>query len=228
MSSSSTSTVYGTSSSKRNAYLNSLPTDSSPNVYRTMYIDDEEPWSLSRTPELNNQMTDIKGNGKTTHIDDVTEALNAFKISPYSIEYQPPDHWQPDHGIRQMTELCRDLLSQKLFSPVKFLAPNEIKLKHDYIFLGPVGMKKGYLAKVNVAVGISESPEIAMVSFSGRQVRAVAIGYCLQFDSEVYFGVDGKIYLVDAYLLSMTARTVAGLYVFESKGTLDSDWRTFA
>lgn len=168
-----------------------------------------------------------------TMMDDVTEAVINFKISPRSIEYQPPNHWQPDHGIRQMGELCRDLLSQSLFAPMTFVDPptTKVVLQHDYIFMGPVGKKSPLKSVITTAIGVAETPEVYVVTFPGRAraMRAIAVGYCAQFDSQVYFAVDGRIYLVEFDQLYTTReQTAYGLKIMESNLILDSDWRTFA
>jgi hypothetical protein len=233
MSMSSDSTLYGTSSSKCNADLNSTSTESTPDIlFQTLhnYIRDK-PCLSSTKAKLSDLVIKMKKEWDTILIDDVTQALNEFKVTPRSVEYQPPNHWQPDHGIRQMGELCRDLLSQNLFAPMNFsdTPTTQVKLQHDYIFTGSVGMKSPVKQAITAAIGVPATPEVFIVTYPGRRVRAIAVGYCAQFDSQVFFAVDGRIYLVEFEQLSTTReKTASGMAILESEITLDSDWRTFA
>jgi hypothetical protein len=193
----------------------------------------DKPCVSSTKQKLSELVNKMRKEWDAITMDDVTEAVINFKISPRSIEYQPPDHWQPDHGIRQMGELCRDLLSQSLFDPMIFVDPptTKVVLQHDYIFMGTVGKKSPFKRAITTAIGVNETPEVFVVSFPGRAraMRAIAVGYCAQFDSQVFFAVDGRIYLVEFDQLYTTRpQTAYGLKIMESKLILDSDWRTFA
>jgi hypothetical protein len=234
MSVSSESTLCDTNSKQCGATdSKSIPAESTPDVvWQTLrtYVADNSYPSSQRT-KLNDLIEETKKQWDTILIEPI-ETEDTFKVSPGSIEYQPPDHWRPDHGTQQMSELCKDLLRQCLFTGTNTeeTMPTELNLQRDYIFMASLGMKSPFKKEVFAAIGVSSSPEVVLVSYPGRRVRAVGVGYCAQYDSDVYFAADGGIYLVESDQVAFGGGVcyTTGMQVFESEQTLDKDWRTFA
>ena len=126
--------------------------------------------------------------------------------------------------------LCRD------FNCASFAAsmnsgsggPDRYQLSQSYLFSTELGPKDGRVKKsTKVVIAVPENPEVVTISYPGKRILGIAVGSCEQFDSGVYFGDDGKIYLVDNELTQRDPPVVDGRKVYESEDTLLGSWRTF-
>jgi hypothetical protein len=211
--------------------LKSTPAESSPDVVwqtlRTYVADNFYP--SSQKIQLNDLIEETKNTWDSILIEPI-ETEDTIHVSPSSIEYQPPDHWRPDHGTQQMSELCKDLLRQCLFTGTNAEEPmpTKLNLQRDYIFMASLGMKSPFKKEVFAAIGVPSSLEVFLLSYPGRRVRAVGVGYCAQYDSDVYFAADGGIHLVDSEQVAFGGGICSEIQIFESEQTLDKDWRSFA
>jgi hypothetical protein len=217
---------YSTTDSK------SIPAESTPDVVwqtlRTHVADNS--YTSSQKTKLNNLIEETKKQWDTILTEDI-ETEDTVRVSLGSIEYQPPDHWRPEHGTQQMSELCRDLLRQGHFTGTNTgdTMSTQLNLQRDYIFMASLGMKSPFKKEVFTAIGVTSSMEVVLLSYPGRRVRAVGVGYCAQYDSDVYFAADGGIYLVESEQVTFGGGfCCTGMSVFESELILDKDWRTFA
>jgi hypothetical protein len=74
----------------------------------------------------------------------------------------------------------------------------------------------------------SAEPEIIHIKYPGQRTDAIDVGYCGQYDNEVFLGMDGRIYLVDSEQLKRVAPVSEGQKVYESDMKLDPIWMIFA
>jgi hypothetical protein len=98
-----------------------------------------------------------------------------------------------------------------------------LSLSRAYNFIASLGKIAPFKKEISANIQISSSPEIRGVSYPGMRTTAVKVGYCVQYGNDVYFGNDGRIYLVDAYEPDENYHGKE----YESEMILDSDWRTF-
>jgi len=104
----------------------------------------------------------------------------------------------------------------------------EYKLLREWIFQASLFPKAPVKQPVHIAVGCKQTVEVVMMkSFPGRQF-AVDVGYCVHFDSEVFFGVKGSVFLVDMEQILKDDTAPGELKVFEADDKLEGDWRKFA
>lgn len=138
-------------------------------------------------------------------------------------------HLSPTNG-NLLGEFCRDLTCASFTAGMNAGSggPMHYQLSRTYIFNAELGPKDGRVKKhISVLMHVSADPEIVMINYPGKRILAIEVGTCQQFDSRVYFGDDGKIYLVDSELLLQDPPVVSGRKVYESEETLLWSWRTF-
>ena len=130
-----------------------------------------------------------------------------------------------------LAQLCRELAGAQISAALEAgqnkEAPTHYKLSREYIFIAQLGTKAPFKKGVFAGIGVSSTPEVVIIKFPGRRTTGVAVGYCSQYDSEVFFGGDGRIYLVDFDQIKVTLAAEGAMKVYESDEMLDSDWRTF-
>jgi hypothetical protein len=135
-----------------------------------------------------------------------------------------------DHIDRkdQLRDLCKELLQALLFPtsrlPLSELLPTTtLHLSRDYIFTASLSPK----LPICSVFGVSKTVEVSMIRFPGRKVRAVNVGVCSQLDSQIFFGEDGGIYLVEADLVFLPAELEGGIQIFDSDQYLDNKWYVY-
>ena len=130
-----------------------------------------------------------------------------------------------------LKQLTTDLICASLSAALKAGpdGPTQYKLTRDYTFGASLGPKVPLMKPIYAAIGVPSRPEIVLIKYPGRRINAIDVGYCSQYDSEVFFGDDGLIYLVDFEQMKQNAEvSKEGMKIFESDEKLDSDWRTFS
>ena len=130
-----------------------------------------------------------------------------------------------------LTQLSTDLICASLSAALKVGpdGPTYYKLKRNYTFGASLGSKAPFKKSIYAAIGVPSRPEIVLINYPGQRIHAVDVGYCSQYDSEVFFGDDGSIHLVDYEQTKRNAPiSKEGMKIFESDEKLDSDWRTFS
>lgn len=106
--------------------------------------------------------------------------------------------------------------------------PTHYQLTREYTFNAALSLKAPFKKPIFALIGVSSSLEVVLIKYPGQRTSAVDVGYCRQYDSEVFFGNDGMIYLVECEQMRHDLPVSNGIKVFESDMKLDSDWRTFA
>jgi len=133
-------------------------------------------------------------------------------------------------GRRLLSRFCRDLNCASFAASMNAgsTGPDHYKLSRNYLFSADLGPKDGSFKKsTKVVIAVPDNPEVVTISYPGKRTLGIAVGSCAQFDSGVYFGDDGKIYLVDDELTQREPPVVDGRKVYESEDTLLWGWRTF-
>ena len=98
-----------------------------------------------------------------------------------------------------LTQLSTDLICASLSAALKSgpEGPTYYKLRRIYTFSAFLGPKAPFKKPIYATIEVPSRLEIVLINYPGHRIHAVDVGYCLQYDSEVFFGDDGLIYLVD-------------------------------
>jgi hypothetical protein len=98
-------------------------------------------------------------------------------------------------------------------------------LHQDYVFKANLGRKVPIRNPVAASIKVSAAPERTFIKYPGFRCFGVHVGFCPQYDSNVYFGENGRIYLVEqASEVSLCMSD--GAKMFDADELLESDWRT--
>ena len=133
-------------------------------------------------------------------------------------------------GRSLLSRFCRDLNCASFAASMNAgsTGPDHYELSGNYLFSADLGPKDRRVKKsTKVVIAVPNNPEVVTISYPGKRTLGIAVGSCAQFDSGVYFGDDGKIYLVDNELTQREPPVIEGRKVYESEDTLLWSWRTF-
>ena len=97
----------------------------------------------------------------------------------------------------------------------------------DYAFYSSLGTDPTCMIETPIyaAIGVHSTVEVVVIKYDSDYIRAIDVGYCARYDSEVFFGDDGVIYL--AKFDQMTEDT-GDIKVFASYLALEAKWHTFS
>jgi hypothetical protein len=98
-------------------------------------------------------------------------------------------------------------------------------LHQEYEFKATLGHCAPIRIPICVSVNVSENPERVFIKFPGYRSFAVQVGTCAQYDSDIFFGESGKIYLVEQTNQASFINS-EGYKVFDADEVLETDWRT--
>jgi hypothetical protein len=134
-------------------------------------------------------------------------------------------------GRSLLGRFCRDLTVASFDASLNAGSdgPSHYRLSGEYLFPAELGPKDHRFKKsVKVVIDVSEHPEVVCINYPSRRILGIRAGSCSQFDSGVFFGDDGKIYLVDNELADADEPSVEeGRKVYESEDMLLWSWRKF-
>ena len=210
--------VEGTSSAKRTS-----PTEAFFHTMKTYVAD--IPCSPLKRQKLDDLVTRVR--------EEWTNILSDKEPMPTAVCATPTEEptLEPTNQRDPLKQLSTDLICASISAALNSGpdGPTQYKLTRDYTFGASLGLKVPVRKPIYAAIGVPSRPEIVLIKYPGRRINAIDVGYCSQYDSEVFFGDDGLIYLVDFEQMKQNAEvSKEGMKIFESDEKLDSDWRTFS
>jgi len=135
------------------------------------------------------------------------------------------------NGRSLLGRFCRDLTCASFDAGLYSgsAGPSHYRLSGEYVFPAELGPKDHRFEKsVKVVIDVSEHPEVVWINYPSRRITGIRVGTCSQFDSGVFFGDDGKIYLVDTDLVDSDEPSIfEGRKIYESEDMLLWSWRKF-
>lgn len=161
---------------------------------------------------------------------DKTQALADGGPTPTKpCEAKDWESFDPSNRKDLLTAFSKDLQSNTLFTTPSLSTPfpRALQLSRDYFFSASLGHKLPFKKPISACFGVSSHAQVCLIRSPGRRVRSVQVGYCSQFDSQVFFGADGQIYLVEAEQVERPGILEEGIQIFESDEVMDSDWTLF-
>jgi hypothetical protein len=104
----------------------------------------------------------------------------------------------------------------------------QLHLRQTYTFTTSLGPKAPFKKLISAVIEVPVHPEVVLIAFPGKRTQAVAVGYCSQYDSAVFFAKDGRIYLVDFEQMKKSPPEDRGWKIYEAEEVLDSNWQSIA
>ena len=194
------------------------------------------PCSLLKRQKLVDLICQMR-NRWTTILSDRETMPTPVCTTPEIDETNPHDYESSSKGSDRhdlLQELSKDLLLSCFSSEMRSdpnkprPSPTHYHLKREYIFNASLSLKAPFKKPISAIIEVSAKPEIVHIKYPGQRTDAIDVGYCGQYDSEVFFGMDGMIYLVESEQVKRVAPVSEGRKVYESDMKLDSIWTTFA
>jgi hypothetical protein len=102
----------------------------------------------------------------------------------------------------------------------------QLHLSQTYTFTTSLGRKAPFKKVISAVIEVPVHPEVVLIAFPGKRTQAVAVGYCSQYDSAVFFAKDGRIYLVDFEQMKKSPPEDSGWKIYEAEEVLDSNWQS--
>jgi len=133
---------------------------------------------------------------------------------------------QPSYPRDLLSQLANDLISSFVVTSLSEGA-KQLHLNRRYAFTCPLGHKAPFKKVISAEIGVPARPEVVSITYPGKRILAIGVGYCAQYDSGVFFAKDGKIYLVDSEQFMKSPPENDGLKTYEAEDVLDSNWQLF-
>jgi hypothetical protein len=147
-----------------------------------------------------------------------TRKAAVMRASPRTAMHLVED-MQPGDRV-QLARFSKDLgFAFEMANTMKLQSGQILYLRRKYEFISFIGTEHPFKTAISAEIDISSKPLIEKLTFPGTRTIAVKVGYCHQFDMDVFFAGDGGVYLVDT-------EQVSGPYEAEKK--LDIDWHDFS
>lgn len=100
----------------------------------------------------------------------------------------------------------------------------QLHLSQTYTFTTSLGSKAPFRKVISAVIEVPAQPELVLIAFPGKRTQAVVVGYCSQYDCAVFFGKDGRIYLVDFEQMKKSPPEDRGWKIYEAEEVLDLNW----
>src|SRR5271154_4384825 len=126
-----------------------------------------------------------------------------------------------------LSQLANDLISAFLVASFSDCS-RQLHLTQTYTFTTSLGPKAPFKKFISAVIEVPAHPEVVLIAFPGKRTQAVAVGYCSQYDSAVFFAKDGRIYLVDFEQMKKSPPEDRGWKIYEAEEVLDSNWQSIA
>lgn len=134
---------------------------------------------------------------------------------------------QPTYLKHPLSQLANDLINSFVAISLSE-GTKRLHLRGIYTFTCSLGHKAPIKKLISAEISVSARPEVVLIAFPGKRMRAIDVGYCTQFDSGVFFARDGRIYLVDSEQLERFPPEDNVRKIYEADEVLDSNWQSFA
>ena len=102
---------------------------------------------------------------------------------------------------------------------------NTLYFSREYLFNAVLGVICPFKQPLYATFTLSSEMKVSIISFLGKRVRGINVGYCVQFDREVFFGEDGHIYLVDVEINQRPRLSEDGAPIYYSEEQLAEYWK---
>ena len=136
-------------------------------------------------------------------------------------ETLPPSPYPQD----PLSQLANDLINAFVVASLTE-GGKQLRLTQTYTFPASLGPKAPFKRLISAVIEVPIHPEVVLIAFPGKRTQAVAVGYCSQYDSAVFFARDGRIYLVDIEQMKKPAPEDCGWKIYEAEEVLDSNWQS--
>ena len=157
--------------------------------------------------------------------DDIISAKESRSATDILSKKLPESILRSPYPQDPLSQLANDLINAFVVLSLSE-GRGQLRLRRTYNFTSLLGPKAPFKKHVSAAINVPMQPEVVLIAFPGKRTQAVAVGYCSQYDSAVFFAKDGRIYLVDIDQMKKPPPEERGWKIYEAEEVLDSNWQS--